>query len=193
MRIGLISDTHIPEARDQLWPQVYKAFSGVDAILHGGDIHDVSLLDTFTPIAPTWAARGNGEDGSGGRPIQPDHPSLQEVWELEFEGFSIGLMHELYIPEIPPHLTVTNTLVRNFGHKNFDIVVYGDTHVERIDTIEGILCVNPGSPTYPRNLETQLGTIGFIDIQKNKIEATIWQLTSEGIEPFNWNEWREPR
>ena len=76
MRIGLISDTHIPEARAELWPQVYAAFEGVDAILHGGDIHDVALLDTFTAIAPTWAARGNGEDGSGGRPVQPDHPSL---------------------------------------------------------------------------------------------------------------------
>ena len=39
MRIGLISDTHIPEARAELWPQVYAAFEGVDAILHGGDIH----------------------------------------------------------------------------------------------------------------------------------------------------------
>ena len=53
MRIGLISDTHIPEARAELWPQVYAAFEGVDAILHGGDIHDVALLDTFTAIAPT--------------------------------------------------------------------------------------------------------------------------------------------
>lgn len=33
MRIGLISDTHIPEARPQLWPQVFEAFSGVDYIL----------------------------------------------------------------------------------------------------------------------------------------------------------------
>ena len=193
MRIGLISDTHIPEARAELWPQVYAAFEGVDAILHGGDIHDVALLDTFTAIAPTWAARGNGEDGSGGRPVQPDHPSLKESWDLKFEGFSFGLLHELYIPEIPPHLTVANTLERTFGHKNFDVVVYGDSHVERIDSVGGILCINPGSPTYPRNLDTQLGTVGFIDIEHGEIKATIWQLTDEGVTPFNWNAWREPR
>jgi hypothetical protein len=26
LRIGLISDTHIPEARAELWPQVFAAF-----------------------------------------------------------------------------------------------------------------------------------------------------------------------
>ena len=30
MRIGLISDTHIPTAMKHLWPQVYDAFRGVD-------------------------------------------------------------------------------------------------------------------------------------------------------------------
>ena len=44
-KIGLISDTHIPEARASLWDQVYTAFQGVDLIFHGGDIHDLSLLD----------------------------------------------------------------------------------------------------------------------------------------------------
>jgi predicted phosphodiesterase len=64
--------------------------------------------------------------------------------------------------------------------------------VEAIDTINGCLCVNPGSPTYPRNLDTQLGTIGFLDIVDGKAEATIWQLTETGIEPFNWSKWRRP-
>ena len=68
LRIGLISDTHIPEARDELWPQVFDVFKGVDLILHAGDIHDLIVLDQLADIAPLWAARGNGEDGSGGRP-----------------------------------------------------------------------------------------------------------------------------
>ena len=38
MRIGLISDTHIPTARPDLWPQVYDALRGVDLIMHGGDL-----------------------------------------------------------------------------------------------------------------------------------------------------------
>ena len=26
MRIGLISDTHVPESREELWPQAFDAF-----------------------------------------------------------------------------------------------------------------------------------------------------------------------
>ena len=68
-KIGLIADTHIPEARATLWPQVYEAFAGVERILHGGDVHDLALLDELEKVAPVYCARGNGEDGSGGRPV----------------------------------------------------------------------------------------------------------------------------
>jgi uncharacterized protein len=192
MRIGLISDTHIPEAQEELWPQVFEAFAGVDAILHGGDIHDLVVLDQLGGIAPLWAARGNGEDGSGGRPIQPDHPRLREAWLLEFEGLKVGLTHDVPIPEYPPHMTVERAMMRYFGTTDVDVLVYGDTHVEAIDTIGKTLCVNPGSPTFPHNYNTQLGTIGFLEISDGKAEATIWQLTERGIEPFDWSKWKRP-
>lgn len=190
MRIGLISDTHIPEARAELWPQAFAAMAGVDAILHAGDIHDVRLLDALAETAPVWAARGNGEDGSGGRPVQPDHPRLREAWTLEFGGVSVGLVHDLPVPELPPHLTVERAMRRHFGRADLDVVVYGDTHVEAVDEIGGVLCVNPGSPTYPHNLETQLGTIGFLDVADGRAEASIWQLTETGMAPFDWTRWR---
>lgn len=44
VRIGLIADTHIPEARDALWPQVFDSFRGVDAILHAGDVYDIGVI-----------------------------------------------------------------------------------------------------------------------------------------------------
>jgi uncharacterized protein len=192
MRIGLISDTHIPEAQDELWPQVFDAFKGVDAILHGGDIHDLIVLQQLGEIAPLWAARGNGEDGSGGRPIQPDHPQLREAWLLEFEGLKVGLTHDVPIPEYPPHMTLERAMLRYFGTADLDVLIYGDTHVEAIDTIGKTLCVNPGSPTYPHNYNTMLGTIGFLDIVGGKPEASIWQLTDDGIEPFDWTRWKRP-
>jgi putative phosphoesterase len=192
MRIGLISDTHIPEARSELWPQVFDAFRGVEAILHAGDIHDLRVIDQLHAVAPTWAARGNGEDGSGGRPVQPDHPLLQESWVLEFGGISIGMTHELPIPEYPPHLTLEKAMQRYFGRTDLDVLIHGDTHVEAIDEINGVLCVNPGSPTYPRNLNTQYGTIGFLDIVDGKPEASIWMINDDGIEPYDWTTWRRP-
>jgi hypothetical protein len=193
MRIGLISDTHIPEARHELWPQVFDAFRGVDCILHAGDIHDLSVIDQLSDVATTYAARGNGDDGSGGRPIQPFDSRLREAWFLELGGLKIGLTHDVPIPEYHPNLTLERAMTRYFGRTDLDVLIYGDTHVEAIDHLNGTLCVNPGSPTYPRNLDTQLGTIGFLEINDGTPpEATIWQLTEDGIEPFNWQKWRRP-
>ena len=71
MRIGLLSDTHIPEAMPELWPQVFTELENVDVILHAGDIYDYSVLDQLESVARVYAALGNGDDGSSGRAKQP--------------------------------------------------------------------------------------------------------------------------
>lgn len=192
MRIGLISDTHIPEARPELWPHVYEAFRGVDCILHAGDIHDMGVIDRLSDVAMTYVARGNGDDGSGGRPVLPEDPRLKSAWVLELGGLRFGLVHDLPIPQWSPQHTLEHAMERHFGMTDLDILVYGDTHVEAIDQINGKLCINPGSPTYPHNLDTQFGTIGFLDIVNGQPEASIWQITDDGIEPFNWSKWKRP-
>ncbi len=193
MRIGLISDTHIPEAMPELWPHVFEVFDGCEAILHAGDIYDLSVIDGLSQVAPTFAARGNGDDGSGGRDTQPDDDRLRESWVFEHGGFRIGLTHHMPIPE-QTHYTVAKAVDRYFGVEvsDLDVVVYGDTHVEHITTIDGVLCVNPGSPTFPHNLQTQFGTIGFLDVGGDEPEASIWRLNETGIEPFDWDTWGRP-
>ena len=183
-RVGLVSDTHIPEARRHLWPEVFDAFAGVDLILHGGDIHELAVLDQLAEVAPVFSARGNGEDGSGSRTPAPEDPRLRHAWLLDVGGVTVGLTHDLPVPEVPPHLTVARWCERRFGTTEVDVIVYGDTHVEAIDTVGGVLCVNPGSPTYPHNLQTRLGTVGFLDIEGGRARASIWQLTERGPVPF---------
>jgi len=134
--------------------------------------------------------RGDGDDGSGGRPVQPEDDRLRKVWLLEIGGRRVGLTHAMPIPEIPPNITVAGALERLFPEQRPDVVVYGDSHVEAIDVMEGVLCVNPGSPTYPHNLNTQLGTIGFLDLADGEPAASIWRLTDSGIAPFDWRTWR---
>ena len=192
VRIGLISDTHIPEARPELWPQVFDAFREVDVILHAGDIHELRVIDELNELAPIYVARGNGDDGSGGRDVQPDDVRLRDAWMLEFEGQSVGLTHAVPIPEMPPELTVARTLDRLLDGQRPHVLIYGDTHVEAIDRVDGMLCVNPGSPTFPHNLTAQLGTIGFLELERGEARASIWQLTEQGIEPFDWSRWRRP-
>jgi uncharacterized protein len=184
LRVGLVSDTHVPEARQELWPQVFLAFREVDVILHGGDIHALRVLDQLSALAPTYAARGNGEDGSGGRPVAGEDPRLRHAWALDLAGVRVGLTHDLPVPEYPPHLTVERWKQLRFAGVPLDVIVYGDSHVEAIDVIGSTLCVNPGSPTYPHNLQTQLGTIGFLDIHRNSVRASIWQLTDGDPAPL---------
>ena len=186
LRIGLVSDTHIPEAMDHLWPQVYEAFDGVDYIFHGGDIHEFWVLDTLEEVAPVYAARGNGEDGSGGRPVQPDDPRVREAWSFEMENVNVGLTHYIPTEQRPPYLTVARWVERYFPDRRPDVIVYGDTHTEAIEIVDGILCVNPGSPTYPHNYDTQYGTIGFLGLDDGRADASVWLITDDGIEPFDW-------
>jgi predicted phosphodiesterase len=194
VRLGLIADTHIPEARAALWPQVFGAFAGCEAILHAGDIHELWLLDQLEQVAPVFAARGNGDEGFGGRPRAGADARLHDTWIVQLSGagslaaaLRIGIIHDLTIPEVPPYLTVDNVSRRRFGAEPgtpeaLDVVLYGDTHVQRIDVIGPTLCVNPGSPTYPHNLETQLGTIGFLDLDGPAARVSICQLTESGYE-----------
>ena len=114
------------------------------------------------------------------------------MWLLELNGFRIGLTHYIPMPEMPPHLTVSKWIDKLYPDGRPDVLIYGDTHVEQIDVFDGVLCVNPGSPTFPHNLNTQLGTIGFLDLSGDKPVATIHQLTESGLAPFDWQNSRRP-
>ena len=61
MRIGLISDTHIPDHADELPEQLKDAFRGVELILHAGDIYTIPVLDELEIIAPVLAAEGDDD------------------------------------------------------------------------------------------------------------------------------------
>ncbi len=51
-------------------------------------------------------------------------------------------------------------------------------HVDWFEVTEmrGVLLVNPGSPTFPRNLTRRLGTVGFLEVQGRTARAWIHQL-----------------
>ena len=179
MLIGLISDTHVPEALPDVWPQVYDRFRGVDLILHGGDLHTLDVVDRLQEIAPIHVARGNGDDGGGGRPRVPADLRLRDAWALELEGLNVGMVHDLGLPERPPGWTVEAIMDRHFGGPQ-DVVVHGHTHVASIERVRGVLLVNPGSPVYPRNLEVRLGTVAFLRIDQGRAEAWLEQLDERG-------------
>lgn len=176
MRIGLISDTHISKG-GELWPQVFDAFAGVDAILHAGDVWSPALLDELEAVAPVRVARGNGDFGQ-------DDARLEDQCVMAFGGLTIAMLHDFPTPAHRPAELVLDRVQRRFPDVSPDVVVYGHTHIEAVDHVNGLLCVNPGSPTLPHNRSLRLGTIGFLNLEDGAIAAELWQLTESGAEPI---------
>lgn len=109
LRIGCISDTH-----GLLDPRVFAALSGVDRILHAGDIGDESLLVELEAIAPVLAVRGN-VDGMG----------LPEWIVEEIGGARIGVTHIALESEGRLHAHVAERV----EGERLDILLFGHTHV----------------------------------------------------------------
>ena len=175
VRIGLISDTHIPEAAAEIPPQVFKALQGSDLIVHCGDMHSVKVLDWLEEgLGPVVGAWGNGDKGSAGRMHQPDDPRMKDVQVLELEGFKIGVIHDFPFPDEAPTLDM-NRLMLHFFEERMDIILCGHTHVARIGDLNGTLMVNPGSPTLPRNLY-DLGQVAILDIENGVPKPRIIEL-----------------
>jgi uncharacterized protein len=61
-RIGIISDTH-----GLLRPEAERRLTGVDHIVHAGDIGRPEIIDALRRIAPVTAIRGNVDSGEWAR------------------------------------------------------------------------------------------------------------------------------
>ncbi len=167
MRIGLLSDTHVPEAERALPPEVVDAFQGVDLILHAGDIYIPQVLDDLQRVAPVLAARGDDDYGS-----TLTDERVKEKHVLEFEGKTVWLIHQRPYYLLSPWW---QDKVTSGQEKSPDIVVFGHEHRTDMQQIDGILFVSPGSPTFLHYLRG-LGTIGILDISPDGAEANIIRL-----------------
>lgn len=158
MRIGLISDTHIPDHAKELPEQLQDVFRGVDLILHAGDIYDASVLDELECLAPVLAAEGDDDPF----PTRNDR-RVKGKHILNVEGVTIWLVHD-----IPWSWSQNSDEVP-------DVIVFGHTHSASMQTKGDVLLVNPGSPTFP-HYEVKLGTVALLSVSSGKVEANIVQL-----------------
>ncbi len=62
MKVGVLSDTHVPTIMKALPPIIFDIFRDVDLILHAGDIVEMSVLEELGAIAPVEAVAGNMDD-----------------------------------------------------------------------------------------------------------------------------------
>ena len=143
-RIGIISDTHGLSR-----PQAERGLTGVDHIIHAGDIGRPEIVDALRQIAPVTAIRGNVDSGEWAR----DYPDTNLV---RLAGKSIYVLHDLKTLKVDPGAGI-------------DVIISGHSHVPKIDTVGGILYLNPGSAG-PRRF-------------KLPITFATLELTPDGMRP----------
>ena len=161
MRIGLVSDTHVPVAAKEVPPEVAEAFRGVDLILHAGDIYDVSVLEELERVAPVLAALGDDDSYSL---LQDER--IEEKHELELDGYTVWLVHER------PFFYRFSRLQQG---PRPDIIVHGHTHVTEVWQDEGTLVVGSGSPTF-LNYRRGPGTVAILELGPEGPAASIVKL-----------------
>ena len=137
MRIGVLSDTHIPARAKHLPPVLFELFAGVDLILHAGDlVHEEVLID-LAAIAPVEAVAGNMDS-------LLLHQHLGDKKVLSLAGFNIGLIHGNIGSD---RKKTPQRALGAFAGNPVDCVVFGHSHQPYNETVDGILLFNPGSPT----------------------------------------------
>jgi hypothetical protein len=167
MLIGLLSDTHVrtPGTRvslgqltaSELPPQITEAFQGVDLILHAGDIYTLPVLDELESVAPVLAAEGDDDPFE----VVNDNRVKHEHF-ITVEGVTIWLSHY--------------GLWSNSSQKEHpDVIIFGHSHHSTLENHNGVLRINPGSPTFPSYQHT-LGTVALLDVKSGKAEARIVKL-----------------
>jgi len=179
-RLGLVADTHVPEAGPDLPCEAYEALAGCAQILHCGDLHTLDVVDRLERIAPTLVSRGNGDRRSprGARPGVPDDPRVADTHVVIVNGFRVGISHDLGHTEVRSDVDVVGLLARRFDGR-VDIAVSGHSHVPLIRGLaDGTALVNPGSPTMPYGYVGIVGTLALLDLEETSFEITVIDLAT---------------
>lgn len=173
MRIGVISDTHIPEILPVLPESVETAFAGVDAILHAGDLVSLPLLAELGRIAPVTAVFGNMDNISV-------KSALPRKTVFEANGVKIGLIHGNMPPEMEMRARMRYDRTGemdfesnySFLHGEFEdvnCVVFGHLHRRVLEYHKGILFFNPGAVC--RLSPVDISSIGILTINEKVVSG----------------------
>ena len=148
--VAILGDTH-----GLLRPELTKHLSGIDLILHSGDVGQITILHRLKQYAPVVAVRGNVDDHLDGLP---------ETELISIGGRLVYVLHVLANLDLDPAVA------------GFAMVVSGHSHQPLIRTTKGVLYVNPGS-VGPRRFKLPICFVRA-EFSDNGIETRLIQLVA---------------
>ena len=154
LHVGIISDTH-----GLLRAEAVRELSGVDYMLHAGDVGDPAILERLREIAPLTAIRGNVDVSGACGQLPPT-----EVVELG--GCLFYLVHAIQDIDIVP------------AAAGVKVVVYGHSHKPEVRERDGVTYLNPGSAG-PRRFNLPI-TMAKAVIEDGSVRVRIVHLERTG-------------
>lgn len=162
MRIGVVSDTHIPNQASEVPGKILESLKKVDMILHAGDLVDLKILDVFKSVcADVRAVRGNMD------PIDVIK-FLPEKQIVTAGKYRIGLTHGSGSPA-----NLIEAVTDIFKNDQVDAIVFGHSHSPVNEKRGNILYFNPGSLT--DTMFSAFNSYGIIEINGG-IKAKIIKI-----------------
>lgn len=132
MKVLIVSDTH---RKNDNYFKVLQAHRP-DLVIHCGDAEGSEYVLSKTADCPVQIVMGNNDFFS----------CLPRELDLKIESFKVWVTHghNYYVS------MGNERLRREAAARGVDIVIYGHTHKPVVDRSGGVIAVNPGSLSYPR-------------------------------------------
>src|SRR5688500_18097929 len=161
MRLGIVSDTHLPRGSRALPADCLERLAASDAILHAGDLIELSVLEQLQAIGPpVHAIRGNVDSAQ----LQARLPLARTV---EAGGARIAMIHDA-----GPAAGRLARMRRRFPQA--DAVVFGHSHIPLLEGQDGFQIFNPGSPTERRRAPHH--TMGVATVEDGRVTFELVEL-----------------
>ena len=148
--VGVISDTH-----GLLRPEAVAALTGVERIVHAGDIGSPDVLTQLERLAPVVAVRGNNDRDAWAADIP-------ETEVVEVGGVSLYVLHDLHELDLDPRAA------------GFAAVIAGHSHQPRLDERDGVIYLNPGSAG-PRRFKLPI-SLARLTVTDSQVQARLLTL-----------------
>jgi putative phosphoesterase len=172
-RMALIADTHIyPSGQRSIPETVLDLFdrAGVDRVVHAGDIASAKVIDQLATIAPVIAVRGNNDSGDFGR-------NLPHMVEMQIGERLVRLIHG--------DGGRSARAVATGVAPGADCVIYGHSHIPKVERSGDAVLVNPGSPN-DRRWHPHFG-VGFLEVRPDLVRPELILFTDSvelaGVNP----------